>query len=58
MSIFIRVSELKPFAIGGNEYAPPTVIKTEGGIYDFITALRKAIRGIKFGVIDGREHKR
>ena len=47
MSIFKRVSELKPFAIGGNT----------GEIYDFIIALQKAIRGVKFGVIDGREHR-
>ena len=47
MSIFRRVSELKPFAIGGNT----------GEIYDFIIALQKAIRGVKFGVIDGREHR-
>ena len=47
MSIFRRVSELEPFAIGGNT----------GEIYDFIIALQKAIRGVKFGVIDGREHR-
>lgn len=46
MSIFRRVSELTPYENCNS-----------GGTYEFAYAIQKAIRGVKFGVIDGREHR-
>ena len=45
--IFRRVSELKPY----NEDDP----KHYAELDNFVRAIRKAIRGVKFGVIDGRK---
>ena len=52
MSIFKRVSELEQCALEpyeGNGATAP--------LDCFVDAISKAIRGVKFGVIDGREHR-
>ena len=46
MSIFKRVSELTPYEDCNS-----------GGTYEFAKALQKAIRGVKFGVVDGKRHR-
>ena len=49
MSIFRSVSQLKAY----DENASADYCESD----NFIRELRKAIRGVKFGVIDGREHR-
>jgi|TARA_R110000744_G_scaffold299402_2_gene408801 hypothetical protein len=52
MSIFKRVSELTPYEVR-TDFGSGAVTELEC----FADAISKAIRGVKFGVVDGKEHR-